>query len=146
MTGTHVFDRLSQHENKSAGASPDEGVLPRLAEQMVTSSILSGRMLRELRYRLFPTTLAPEAVAVAQTLRAEFQQWVEDAESAYARARQLETSGRRVPGTGELGDMIGATMAMLEVSIEDFPLQRMGPSEAVSIEELRRELQLKRGA
>lgn len=147
VTGTHVFDRLSQNEHQSADAPSDEAVLTRLAEQLVTSSILSGRMLRELRLRMFPLKREAAAVAVAQTLRAEFQEWVQDAEATYARARQVEKSGKPVRGTGELGEMIGTTLAMLQITLEDhFRSLEQGPGRPLSIEELRRELQLKRGA
>ena len=148
MTGTPVFDRISSDVEDSSRVPPAERVLPRLAEQMVAASLTSGRMLRELRERMFPSEAEPKAIAVAQILRDEFEQWVRDAEAAYGRARALEGRGQQIPGIRELSDLIGMTMAMLRVSLEDYfrSLDQAELVPTVTIEELRRELQLKRGA
>jgi hypothetical protein len=147
VTGTHLFDCLARDEQSSA-AQPSGRMLPRLAEQMVAASLTSGKMLRELRDRMFPSHPEPAAVAVAQTLRAEFQEWVRDAEAAHARAQQLERQGLSVAGAAELDNLIGATLAMLQVTLEDHfrSLDQIAGGQTFSIEDLRRELQLKRGA
>jgi hypothetical protein len=95
-----------------------------------------------------PSHPEPAAVAVAQTLRAEFQEWVRDAEAAHARAQQLERQGLSVAGAAELDNLIGATLAMLQVTLEDHfrSLDQIAGGQTFSIEDLRRELQLKRGA
>lgn len=148
MTGTQVFDRLSLDEKHSVQRSSGAPMLPHLAEQMVSASLTSGRMLRELRDRMFPSQPDPGAIEVAQTLREEFTAWVADAEAAYRRAQQVERRGQKVSGADELGDLIGATRAMLQITLEAHlrSLNHSAGPHVVPIEDLRRELQLKRGA
>lgn len=131
MNATEVNDRLA-----------------RLAEDRVAAAIASGKSLRELRSNLFPSDRDPNAVEVAKLVRGEFEQWVRDAEQTYARASRLGQTGREVAGTGELADLIGSIKAMLQITLEDHfeALDQLANGESVSMEELRRELQLKRGA
>lgn len=147
MTGTQVFDRLAGDIKSSVDHPPDEDALARLAEQMTAASITSGKMLRELRERMFPINDEPSALDVAHTLRAEFQQWVAESQAVFERAQRLELAGRPIPGTRELGDLIGVTLAMLQVTPQDHlrSLRQARAGKTLSIEELRRELQLKRG-
>jgi len=56
---------------------------------------------------MFPGDHDPETVAVATTLRGEFEQWVVDAEEVLEGARQVEATGRTIPRTQELADLIG---------------------------------------
>ena len=102
MTGTQVFDRLAMENDASADRASDADALARLAEQMVAASIASGKMLRELRERMFPAVEDPGALAVARALRADFQQWVTDAEAVVERARGDETGSeaKSCPGAG----------------------------------------------
>ena len=145
MTGAQVFDRISSGEKDSPDFPEAERVLPRLAEQMVAASIASGKMLREIRERMFPEEAEPGAIAVAEALRDEFRQWVQDAEAAYERARQVERAGHPISGSRELNDLIGMTMAMLQVTLDDHfrSLEQIKAGETYTIEELRRDLQLK---
>ena len=119
-----------------------------VAEQMVSAAITSGKALRELRSDLFPADREPRALEVAELVRGEFEQWVRDAEQAYARAHRLEQTGRAVAGTNELIDLIGSAKAMLQITLADHfeALDQVARGESISMEELRRELQLKRGA
>ena len=147
MTGTQVFDRLARAQNGLGEQVADRETLARLAEQMVSASVTSGKMLRELRERMFPAIEDPEALAVAKTLRCEFEEWVAEAEDVFERARRLEAAGRPIRLTQELGDLIGITRAMLTITLNDHlrSLAQIRTGDTVSMEELRRELQLKRG-
>lgn len=148
MTGIHVFDRLLLDPQKSIDAPVDPRLLPRLAGQMVTAAIASGKMLRELRTRMFPSGREPHAIAVAQALRDEFEQWAQDAEDALERAEPFAKSGQAIVGADELRDLIGMTKAMLGVTLDSHlrSLEEAASDQTVTIQELRRELQLKRGA
>jgi hypothetical protein len=143
MTGTHVFDRLASDGGAAAERTADHEALERLAGQMVAASVASGNMLRELRERMFPAGDAAGGVAVAKTLRREFEQWVADAEQVIERADRLESVGRAVPRTRELADLIGATRAMLSISLDDHLRSLRDTTHPATVEELRRELQLK---
>lgn len=147
MTGTQVFDRLALENNASPDHASDADALARLAEQMVAASIASGKMLRELRERMFPASNDPGALAVASALRADFEQWATDAEAVFERAGKLERAGRPIPGSCELGDLIGMTLAMLQITLDDHlrSLEQIRAGGTISLQELRRELQLKAG-
>lgn len=147
MTGTQVFDRLARGSGASAGRAPESGDLTRLAGQLVASSIQTGRMLRELRGRLFPVDGGAEAAGVAFALRAELQQWAQEAQAVLERAADLRRAGQAISGTRELGDLIGATLAMLQITPEAHAraLEQVRRGETTPLDEVRRELQLKFG-
>ena len=146
MTGTQVFDQLAQDRHSSEELASDPAELPRLAQQMVATSVTSGKMLRELRDRMFPSEEKPETRAIAQVLRAEFELWVAEAEEVYQRAGRLESAGHPVPGSRELDDLIGRAKAMLQIRLDDhFRSLQSKEGKTFTIQELRRELQLERG-
>ena len=131
MNATEVNDRLA-----------------RLAQDRVSGSIASGKALRELRSNLFPSDRDSKSVEVAKLVRGEFEQWVRDAEQTCSHASRLKQAGRDVPGIDKLVDLIGSAKAMLQITLNDHfeGLDQLARGESVSMEELRRELQLKRGA
>jgi hypothetical protein len=122
--------------------------LARLVEDRVAAAIAAGEELRDLRSNLFPSDRDDKSVEVAKLVRGEFEQWVRDAEQTYARASRLKQTGREVPAIEELANLIGSAKAMLQITLADHfeALDQLARGETVSMEELRRELQLKRGA
>ena len=143
-TGAQIFDRLCR---QSVPPEPESEALVRLAEQMVATSIKSGQMLRELRERMFPMSDNPAALEVAHALRAEFLQWADEADAVFERASKLRQSGRSISGSEELGDLIGMTRAMLQITPEAHlqAVEQIRRGETVPIDEVRRELRLRTG-
>lgn len=146
MTGTQIFDRLALDESCSPATASDADDLIRLAEQMVSTAITSWEMLSGLRPRMFPATREPRGVGIAEASRAEFDRWAKDAEEAYTRACGLERAGSPVTGTRKLGDLLGITRAMLQVTIESHfrAIEQVARGEFISAAELRHELQHRR--
>ena len=98
MTGTNLFDCLAEQKKAHVVDQDNAETLRVLAEQMVAAAIASVKTLRPLRPLMFPIDPTPEKLAVASALRAEFEQWVTDAEAVYQRscARALSDVGIQV--------------------------------------------------
>lgn len=144
MTGTNLFDCLAE-QNKSHVVDPDDTETMRgLAEQMVSTLIASVKTLRPLRPRMFPLDPTPEKLAVAKALRAEFEQWVSEAQSVYERSRALGNVGIQTANLSELDNYIGLTQAMLTITLDSHLKSLRDEYKPWSIEEARRELHLQR--
>ena len=144
MTGTHLFDRLADWGKLAIDDPAEAEELRELGEGMVAAAIASGKMLREHRMRMFPSDNSPAAMAVAETLQAEFRQWVQEADAVYERAMTLHRAGHAVVNLAELNGLIGLTQAMLQISPENHvrSLKQAESGKVMTMEELRRELHL----
>jgi hypothetical protein len=144
MTGTQLFDCLSEDTRRANRSVTDSDTLEHLAEQMVGACATSGQMLQDMRQCMFPVDERPESLAIANTLRREFQHWAAGAEEILERATAVSRSERAVAGLSRLRDLYGVTMAMLQITPEAHleALRRAPSLPPMSIEELRRELHL----
>jgi hypothetical protein len=144
MTGTHLFDRLADWGKLAIQDPAEAEELRALGAGMVAAAIASGKMLREHRVRMFPSDDSPAAMAVAETLQAEFRQWVQEADAVYERTMTLHRAGHAVVNLEELNDLIGLTQAMLQISPQDpiRSLKQAANGKTMTMEELRRELHL----
>jgi hypothetical protein len=143
MTGANVFDCLAG-QNKSQVDQDDAETLRVLAEQMVAAAIASVISLRPLRPRMFPLDPTPDKLAVATALRAEFEQWLSEAQAAYDRSSALRKEGIVVANLSELNEYIGLTQAMLTITLESHLKSLRDKHKPWPIEEVRRELHLQR--
>jgi hypothetical protein len=144
MTGTDLFDCLAEQKKAHVVDRDNAETMRALADQMVAAAIASVKSLRTLRPLMFPVDATPERLAVAKALRAEFEQWVADAEAVYQRSLALSAVGIQVANLSELNDFIGLTLAMLTVTLESHlkSLQGVANAKVMTMEELRRELHL----
>ncbi|HET6246121.1 MAG TPA: hypothetical protein VFE47_00335 [Tepidisphaeraceae bacterium] len=144
MNGLQILDLLSHDEALTTPLSNDEDVVAQFAEKLVANAIDSIKTLRELRPRMFPSTADLKSLEIARALRVEFEKWVQDAEALFAEGMQLRAAGHSIPRLEELGDYSGHTQAMLQVSLESHlrSIEQADRGEVISIEEMRREIQL----
>ncbi len=150
MTGTQVFDCLAERRDLTpvhGGNTPLAPDLTELCRRMVSSAFESGRMLRELRVKMFPTRDDAGEITLPKALQAEFQQWVHEADAVCQRAAKLDRAGHPIDKLAELKNLVGLAQAMLQITPEDHlrTIKAGSHGKKMSMEELRRELLVHHG-
>lgn len=128
-TPMHASNLLSRIEELTPGA----------AERWVAAALAEAAALREHDDLLYPPTDDPKDLETAESFRASWRQWADDADALLARLSEGD-----VPGAADLDYAVGLARAMLKVSPRAMQRRReqVVRGEVHTVEEVRRELGL----